>query len=497
MFKKRTKGSVQDTSNQQVSSSNEQVIKKTKTTRNNKDRTAPTFVEPKVQTKTSVPVQNKKNIIKASKYGIHSSMMSQNTLTVVQKLQRNGYEAYVVGGCLRDLLLDKKPKDFDVATNASPEQVQAIFQRQCRLIGRRFRLAHIMFGRDVIEVATFRANHSENHSERISKQSDEGMLLRDNVYGTLEQDAGRRDFTINALYYNPQDNTLRDYFNGIEDLKVGKIRLIGDPVVRYQEDPVRMLRAIRFMAKLDMFLEKPTETPIKKMAHLLRNIPAARLYDETQKLLQTGNGVKTYHLLRQYELFDQLFPSLLPFFTEKQDSFAERMILTSLASTDERIADKLRINPAFLFACFFWYPLREKVEILKNEGGLNNHDAYALASSEILEQFCLTLAAPRRHTAVIRDIWFLQLQLLKRNGNAPVRVMSHPKFRAAFDLLVMRAQVEGGECVELAAWWHEYQFSNETQRNALIQEQQKRYPNQPKKRYRSRKSRPRNHKEKM
>lgn len=414
-------------------------------------------------------------------------MISKNALTVVQKLQRNGYEAYVVGGCLRDLLLDKKPKDFDVATNARPEQIQAIFQRQCRLIGRRFRLAHVMFGRDIIEVATFRANHAVHHNERQSKQSDEGMLLRDNVYGTLEQDAERRDFSVNALYYNPQDNTLRDFYNGIEDIKAGKLRLIGDPVIRYQEDPVRMLRAIRFMAKLDMFLEKPTEAPIKQMAHLLRNIPPARLYDEAQKLLQTGNGVKTYHLLRQYGLFDQLFPTLMPYFTEKQDSFAERMILTSLASTDERIADKLRINPAFLFACFFWYPLREKVEVLKNEGGLNNHDAYALASNEILEQLATSLAAPRRHTGVIRDIWFLQLQLLKRNGNAPMRVMAYPKFRAAFDLLAMRAQVEGGEAIELATWWHEYQFSNEEQRNALVKAHQKLHPTPKKKRYRPRK----------
>ncbi|MFZ7155105.1 polynucleotide adenylyltransferase PcnB [Avibacterium avium] len=425
--------------------------------------------------------------MQASQYGIQPRMMSKNALTVVQKLQRNGYEAYVVGGCLRDLLLDKKPKDFDVATNARPEQIQGIFQRQCRLIGRRFRLAHVMFGRDIIEVATFRANHADHHNERQSKQSDEGMLLRDNVYGTLEQDAERRDFSVNALYYNPQDNTLRDFYHGIEDIKAGKLRLIGDPVIRYQEDPVRMLRAIRFMAKLDMFLEKPTEAPIKQMAHLLRNIPPARLYDEAQKLLQTGNGVKTYHLLRQYGLFDQLFPTLMPYFTEKQDSFAERMILTALTSTDERIADKLRINPAFLFACFFWYPLREKVEVLKNEGGLNNHDAYALASNEILDQLATSLAAPRRHTGVIRDIWFLQLQLLKRNGNAPMRVMAHPKFRAAFDLLAMRAQVEGGESIELATWWHEYQFSNEEQRNALVKAHQKLHPTPKKKRYRPRK----------
>ncbi|WP_424765390.1 polynucleotide adenylyltransferase PcnB [Necropsobacter rosorum] len=428
-------------------------------------------------------------MVKASQYGINPRMISKNALTVVEKLHRQGYEAYVVGGCLRDLLLGKHPKDFDVATNARPEQIQAVFQRQCRLVGRRFRLAHVMFGRDIIEVATFRANHSDNHNEKQSKQSEQGMLLRDNVYGTVEQDAERRDFTVNALYYNPQDNTLRDYFNGLEDLKAGKLRLIGDPVVRYQEDPVRMLRSVRFMAKLDMFLEKPSEAPIRQLAPLLKNIPPARLFDESLKLLQAGYGVKTYHLLRKYGLFEQLFPALMPYFTEQGDSYAERMILTALTSTDERVADKLRINPAFLFAAFFWYPLREKVEILKNEGGLNNHDAYALAGNDILALFCRALAAPRRHTAVIRDIWLLQLQLLKRTGNAPLKVMEHPKFRAAFDLLVMRAEIEGGEAVELAAWWHEYQLSNGEQRSTLVQEQQRLNPKPKKKFYRARKRR--------
>ena len=194
--------------------------------------------------------------MKASHLGINPRMFSRNAITVVEKLQRQGYDAYIVGGCLRDLLLGKHPKDFDVATNARPDQIQAVFQRQCRLVGRRFRLAHIMFGRDVIEVATFRASHSDARSENQAKQSDEGMLLRDNVYGTIEQDAERRDFTVNALYYNPQDNTLRDYFNGIDDLKNGKLRLIGDPVTRYQEDPVRMLRSVRFMAKIGYVLGK-------------------------------------------------------------------------------------------------------------------------------------------------------------------------------------------------------------------------------------------------
>ncbi|WP_279526595.1 polynucleotide adenylyltransferase PcnB [Mesocricetibacter intestinalis] len=425
-------------------------------------------------------------MIKASKLGISARMISKNALSVVEKLNRHGYEAYIVGGCLRDLLLDKKPKDFDVATNARPDQVQAIFQRQCRLVGRRFRLAHIMFGRDIIEVATFRAGHDNSLNENSAKRNDEGMLLRDNVYGTLEQDAQRRDFTVNALYYSPKENIVYDYFNGIEDLKAGKLRLIGDPSLRYHEDPVRMLRSVRFMAKLDMFLDKPSEEPIRRLAHLLQSIPPARLFDESLKLLQTGQGIKTYKLLREYNLFEPLFPALTPYFTERGDSFAERMILTALTSTDERIADKLRINPAFLFAAFFWYPLREKVEILKNEGGLNNYDAYGLAGNDILELFCRALAVPRRHTAVIRDIWMLQLQLMKRSGKAPERTMAHPKFRAAFDLLAMRAEIEGGESVELLSWWHAYQLSNPMQRSDLVSEQDKLHPRPKKRRYRNR-----------
>ncbi len=428
---------------------------------------------PKAQTKKSEQTcRYDKNVIKAAQFDISPRDFSRNALTVVEKLQRQGFEAYIVGGCIRDLLLGKKPKDFDVATNARPEQIQNIFQRQCRLVGRRFRLAHIMFGRDIIEVATFRANH-----QGIARNENQKKYSNFTV---------RRDFTVNALYYNPQDNTLRDYFEGIKDLKAGKLRLIGDPVTRYQEDPVRMLRSIRFMAKLDMFLEKPSEQPISELAPLLKNIPPARLFDESLKLLQAGQGVKTYRLLRQYGLFEQLFPALSPYFTEKEDSFAERMIVTALTSTDERVADKLRINPAFLFAAFFWYPLREKVEILKNEGGLNNHDAYALAGNEVLDLFCRALAAPRRHTAVIRDIWFLQLQLLKRTGSAPMRTMEHPKFRAGFDLLAMRAEIEGGETIELAKWWHEYQFSNGEQREQLIQEQQRLHPKPKKKYYRPR-----------
>ncbi|WP_431054328.1 polynucleotide adenylyltransferase PcnB [Testudinibacter sp. TW-1] len=426
--------------------------------------------------------------LKAAEYGIYPRMIQRNALTVVEKLQRNGYEAYVVGGCLRDLLLEKQPKDFDVATNASPDQIKKVFQRQCRLIGRRFRLAHIMFGREVIEVATFRADHQDEHKGELSRQSLDGMLLRDNVFGTLEEDAKRRDFTVNALYYDPKHNMLIDYFNGVEDLRNGKLRLIGDAETRYQEDPVRMLRAVRFMAKLDMFLDRDSEAPIKTCAPLLRNIPAARLFDESLKLLQSGCGLQTYELLNQYQLLPYLFPTLIPFFTGKQDSLAERMIRTALQSTDERIKDNLRVNPAFLFAAFYWYPLREKMDQLKNEANLNNYDAFSVAASEVLDGLCLALTVPKRYTLVVREIWSLQLQLPKRSGNRAEKTMAQAKFRAGYDLLAMRAELEGGELIELTTWWHEYQLSNPQQRENLMAEQNQRDPQAKKKRrYRRRK----------
>lgn len=409
-------------------------------------------------------IQYQKFTKDAAYYGISPKDFPKNAVAIVNKLTQNGYQAYLVGGCIRDMLLEHKAKDFDIATNARPEEIQKIFGRQCRIIGRRFRLAHIVFGREIYEVATFRGNHDAISNEKISKTSEQGMLLRDNVYGTLREDAERRDFSVNSLYYDLQRNIIFDFFNGIDDIQAGKLRLIGEPIQRYQEDPVRMLRAIRFMAKLDMFLDKTSDEPIKSMAHLLKNIPAARLFEESLKLLQSGSGFKTYELLRQYGLFEQLFPVLTPYFTEHGDSYSEKMLAKALQSTDERIKDNLPVNPAFLFAALLWYPLREKIDELKNEGGLNPYDAMQLAANDILAESCKAVALHRRHTAVIRDIWQLQFQFPKRTGKRPMQTLEHIKFRAGFDLLVMRAEIEGGDLVELSAWWHEFQFSNEAQR---------------------------------
>lgn len=442
-------------------------------------RPAPVFAEKKaarsVPSKkkptnaTAAHIQHKAHTYPANQYGISPKDFPKNALSIVNKLTQAGFEAYMVGGCIRDLLMGQKAKDFDIATNARPEEIQKLFGRQCRIIGRRFRLAHIVFGREIYEVATFRANHQESSNEHHAKTSESGMLLRDNVYGTLREDAERRDFSVNALYYDAQRHLIFDFFNGIADIKAGQLRLIGEPTRRYQEDPVRMLRAIRFMAKLDMFLDKASEAPIKSMASLLRHIPPARLFEESLKLLQSGSGFKTYELLRKYGLFEPLFPVLTPFFTEHQDSYTEKMIAKALQSTDDRIRDNLRVNPAFLFAALLWYPLREKIDELKNEGGLNPYDAMMLAANDILADSCRAVALHRRYTAVIREIWALQFQFPKRSGKRPMQTLEQVKFRAGFDLLVMRAEIEGGDLVELSAWWHEFQFSNDAQRAEMLQ----------------------------
>lgn len=429
---------------------------------------APLSPKRKINKEKQAHILHKEFVVSAEKYGISTKDFPKNAIAVINKLTQAGYEAYIVGGAIRDLLMEKNAKDVDIATNARPEEIQKVFGRQCRIIGRRFRLAHIVYGREIYEVATFRASHHEGHNEKISKTSEAGMLLRDNVYGTLREDAERRDFSINALYYDVHRNVIFDFFDGIADLKSAQLRLIGSPITRYQEDPVRMLRAIRFMAKLDFFLHKETGAPIKSMAHLLRNIPPARLFEESLKLLQAGAGLKTYELLRKYGLFEPLFPLLTPFFTDNQDSYCEKMIHKALSSTDERLRDGLSVNPAFLFATLFWYPLREKIDELKNEGGLNAYDAMMLAANEILSESNKAVALHRRYTTVIREIWALQFQFPKRTGKRPLQTLEQVKFRAGFDLLVMRAEIEGGDLIELSAWWHEFQFSNDAQRAEML-----------------------------
>lgn len=406
------------------------------------------------------------NVITRQEHNISRQLISENALKVLYRLHGAGFDGYLVGGGVRDLLLNHTPKDFDIATNATPEQIRQLF-RNCRLIGRRFRLAHIMFGRDVIEVATFRGHHQEIN-QHIAAQSEAGMLLRDNVYGTIDEDAERRDFTVNAMYYNIADYSIHDYAGGIEDLDDKLIRLIGDPQTRYREDPVRMLRAIRFAVKLDFDIEEDTAAPIETLAPLLKEIPSARLYEESLKMLQSGHGLETYHLMREYNLFQPLFPQVAEYFSEDYSSQTEQMLDLVLDSTDLRIEDGKRINPAFMFAAFLWYPMVTIAEQLMASKALNFYDAVMEASNDILDQVVKSIAIPRRHTTTIREIWQMQLRLPRRNGKRAFRLLELNKFRAGFDFLEMRGEIEGGDVQKLAKWWQTFQNAGRNMRQAMV-----------------------------
>ncbi|WP_231617168.1 polynucleotide adenylyltransferase PcnB [Erwinia sorbitola] len=411
-------------------------------------------------------------IVPRDAHNISRKDISENALKVLYRLNKAGYEAYLVGGGVRDLLLGKKPKDFDVTTNATPEQMRKLF-RNCRLVGRRFRLAHVMFGPEIIEVATFRGHHEAEQQvaddRNSSQRGQNGMLLRDNIFGSIEDDAQRRDLTINSLYYSVADFTVRDYVGGLSDLQQGIIRMIGDPETRYREDPVRMLRVVRFAAKLDMSIAPETGEPIPRLATLLNDIPPARLFEETLKLLQSGYGHSTYLKLREYQLFQPLFPIITRYFTEQGDSNMERMILQVLKNTDNRIHNQMRVNPAFLFAAIFWYPQLEAAQKIAQESGLAYYDAFALSMNDVLDEACRSLAIPKRITTLVRDIWTLQLRLSRRHGKRAWKLMEHPKFRAAYDLLALRAEVENNhELQRLTTWWSEFQVSAPPQQKTML-----------------------------
>lgn len=425
--------------------------------------------EQSVESPIPARVAGQRRTLSRDQHPISRKEISENALKVLYRLNKGGYDAYLVGGGVRDLLLGKTPKDFDIATNATPEQIKALFSN-CRLIGRRFRLAHIVFGRDVIEVATFRGHHHQvNTSKHVSAQSDEGMLLRDNVYGTIEEDAERRDFTVNALYYSVKDFTLHDFEGGLEDLAERKLELIGDPETRYREDPVRMLRAVRFAAKLDMTISQRTAAPIKELAPLLQDIPAARLFEETLKLFLAGDALATYKLLREYGLFQQLFPQVAALFTPHGNSPYEQFIEQALIDTDTRVREEKRVTPAFLYATLLWGCVEARGRVLENESGLPWYDAFMLAVNEVLDTQVRIIAVPRRFTTDVRDIWALQQRLTRRQGRHPERTMEHPKFRAAFDFLLLRNRVERG-LGELSSWWERYVASNPDVRPQLQRE---------------------------
>ncbi|WP_192813367.1 polynucleotide adenylyltransferase PcnB [Gallaecimonas xiamenensis] len=401
-------------------------------------------------------------LIPRDEHSISRKDISDNALKVLYRLNKAGYEAYLVGGGVRDLLLGLHPKDFDIVTNARPDDIRKLF-RNCRLVGRRFRLAHILFGREIIEVATFRGSLTDNPD---AARSDEGMLLRDNAYSdSVEEDALRRDFTINALYYNIADYSILDFAGGLRALKQRRIELIGDPATRYREDPVRMLRAVRFATKLDMSIAPDTAKPIRELAPLLDDIPAARLFEECLKLFMAGHGLDNFRMLCDYGLFQRLFPSLVPFL---DDPKARRFIEMALENTDHRVRTDQKSTPAYLFAAFLWPLLDMRAQDILLESGLPTNDAYQIAMNEVLDDQCRRIAIPRRFTTTIREIWTLQTRLDKRAGRRAERLFEHPRFRAAFDFLEMRGEVEGKEIKALAQWWQEYQEQGEPGRRQLV-----------------------------
>lgn len=399
-------------------------------------------------------------IVPRSEHTISRKQISQNALNVLYTLKDAGYEAYLVGGCVRDLLLGHEPKDFDVATNALPEQVHSLFRRS-RLIGRRFKLVHVRFGRDVIEVATFRAPpEASNHVD------EQGRIMQDNVYGTLEQDAWRRDFTINALYYNIRDFSIVDYTGGIDDLNAGLIRLIGDVETRYREDPVRMLRAIRFVGKLGLKLDKQTEDGIFKWAALLADIPPARLFDETLKLYLTGNAAVTHELLCHYGLFDEMYPQTAALLHEEKDGYPRTLLMKALENTDRRIDDDRPVTPAFLFAALLWEPVRQRAQLLM-ENGMPEIPAMQRASSEVIMDQVQRVAVPKRFSMVTKDIWNMQPRLMKRQGKRAFRALLHPKFRAAYDFLALRHEA-GEPLSEIVDWWTWFQEVSANEQEKMV-----------------------------
>ncbi len=364
---------------------------------------------------------------------------------MLNRLHRAGHQAYLVGGGVRDLLLGHQPKDFDVATDATPEEVRAIF-RNCRLIGRRFRLAHVIYGRDIIEVATFRGAHVDEGQPR----TENGMLMRDNVWGTLEEDAWRRDFSVNALYYNIADFSIVDHVGGMRDLENRLLRLLGDPETRYREDPVRMLRALRFAAKLDFDLDPEADEPIPELAHLLDDVPAARLFEEVLKLFMGGHGEVVYEMLRDYELFGRLFPGTASALEDAPET-SLRLLSQGLRNTDQRILYGKPVTPGFLFAVLLWEPVRQLAARREAEGD-DRAVAVQRASAEVLAAQTRRVSIPRRFSTMSREIWHLQHRFHATTGKRPQRLASHPRFRAAYDFLQLRASA-GEVDPALVEWW--------------------------------------------
>ncbi|TXH66208.1 MAG: polynucleotide adenylyltransferase PcnB [Thermomonas sp.] len=387
-------------------------------------------------------------IIPRDVHGISRKQMSQSALRVLYRLREAGFGGYLVGGAVRDLLAGIEPKDFDVATDATPEQVKALF-RNCRLIGRRFRLAHVVYGREIIEVATFRANSADDNDDR--QTDDGGRLLRDNVYGTIEDDAIRRDFTANALYYAIEDFSVRDYVGGYDDVQARLLRLIGDPESRYREDPVRMLRAARLAAKLGFTIEAATAAPIPRLAPLLAEAAPARLFEETLKLFLSGHAVASFELLEAHGLLPALLPETAQALASNKSGALRRMLVQGLRNTDARVAADESVSPAFLYAVLLWPAYCRALALLQAQG-VHAAEAQRRAADRVTLHQVARTALPRRFSLPMQEIWLLQPRFSLRQRKRVFRLLSHPRFRAAFDFLELRLVASESHADDVAFW---------------------------------------------
>ena len=414
------------------------------------------------------------NVIGVNKHGIRRDALSSGSLRTVEALQQQGFKASVVGGAVRDLPPGLNPKVFDVATNATPEQVRNCFRRS-RIIGRRFQIVHVLMGAETIEVTTFRGHHDQ-HSGSRAQTDGQGRVLRDNVFGSEKDDAARRDFSVNALYYDPTSETIVDYHHGLADLKQKTLRMIGDPPTRYREDPVRMLRAVRLASKLDLSIEPATRESISELAGLLENVPPSRLFDEMLKLLTSGDAVKCLKRLRAEGLHHGVLP-LLDVILDQP--LGERFVMLALENTDRRVREGKPISPGFLFATLLWHEVLAKWEALK-AGGERPIPALFAAMDDVLDTQSEKLAITRRVAGDIKDIWLLQPRFEQRSGKRPYSLIEQARFRAGYDFLPLRA--ESGEIpAELGKWWTDFLNADGEARAAMLLPQK---PDEAKKRRR-------------
>lgn len=394
------------------------------------------------------------------KHNIQRELISRCARRTCEDLQRAGHATFVVGGAVRDLLLGRRPKDFDVATSATPDEVRALFRRS-RIIGRRFQIVHVMCGAETVEVSTFRAHFTREATEENTDEH--GRMLSDNVFGTQAEDAMRRDFTVNALFYDPVKEEVWDYVHGLKDLKSKKLVMIGDPATRYREDPVRMLRAARLGAKLGLEIDAKTKEPIREMRHLLENVPQARLFEEILKLLLSGNAVECVRVLRELNLHHGLLPLLD---TSLDDPETGPFAMAALRATDERLAADKPVSPAFLLAALLWGRVEKSLKKYE-ERGEPAVPALHSAMHEALDAQRDSLAIPRRFDATMKELWLMQPRFLQRGGQRPYRLLEHPRFRAAYDFFALRA-ASANAPQEAAQWWERFQFASADEREEML-----------------------------